>query len=183
MKIFAIPQLQQELYLGVDFWREFDFAPHIISEIISETPTDIDQHQLTPSQKTTLDSEIAKFPSSARMGLGQTNLEIHTIATGDSNPIRFSYKDQSPYIQKLIDTEIKRMLELKVIEPSNSPWCNPIMLKITPKKVRLCLDARRLNAVTKHNAYPLPHINGLLVRLEDTYFISAIDLKDAFWKV
>ena len=159
MKILVIPRLQQELYLGVDFWREFDLAPHIISEITSEEPLDIEQHLLTLTQRKSLDSTILKFPSSATMGLGQTHLETHNIDTGDSNPIRFSYKDQSSYRQKLIDTEIKRMLELKVIEPSNSPWCNPIMLKITPKKIRLCLDARRLNAVTKHDAYPLPHIN------------------------
>jgi len=50
-------------------------------------------------------------------------------------------------------------------------------------KVRLCLDARELNKVTKKDAYPLPLIEGLLGRLDQTKFISAIDLKDAFWQI
>lgn len=67
-----------------------------------------------------------------------------------------------------------------VIEESNSPWCSPVVLIKKSEKVRLCIDARRLNAVTKKDSYPLPHINGLLSRLKDTHFISGIDLKDAF---
>lgn len=52
-----------------------------------------------------------------------------------------------------------------------------------PGKIRLCLDSRKLNSLTKKDAYPLPHINGLLSRLQDTHFISGIDLKDAFWQI
>ena len=52
-----------------------------------------------------------------------------------------------------------------------------------PGKVRMCLNCQKLNAVTKKDSYPLPHINGLLSRLKDTYYISGIDLKDAFFQI
>lgn len=52
-----------------------------------------------------------------------------------------------------------------------------------PGKVRLCLDCRKVNELTKKDSYPLPHINGLLTRLKDTHFISGIDLKDAFLQI
>lgn len=45
------------------------------------------------------------------------------------------------------------------------------------------MDSRKLNAITKKDSYPLPHINGLLSRLKDTHFISGIDLKDAFFQI
>ena len=70
-----------------------------------------------------------------------------------------------------------------VIEESNSPWCFPVVNVRKPGKVRLCLDSRKLNIVTKKDSYPLPHINGLLSRLKDTHFISGIDLKDAFFQI
>lgn len=70
-----------------------------------------------------------------------------------------------------------------VIEESNSPWCSPAVLVRKPGKVRLCIDSRTLNAVTKKVSYPLPHINGLISRLKDAFYISGIDLKDAFLQI
>lgn len=50
-------------------------------------------------------------------------------------------------------------------------------------KIRLCLDARKLNEVTVKDDYPLPLIEGLLSRLDQTKYISSIDLKDVFWQI
>lgn len=60
--------------------------------------------------------------------------------------------------------ELDRMIALRVIEPNNR--------RIVFVWNRLCLDARNLNAVTVKDAYPLPHIEDLLSRLGDTYYIS-----------
>ena len=46
--------------------------------------------------------------------------------------------------------------------------------------VRLCLDARKLNAVTEKDAYPQQQINRILGQLHGTRFLSAIDFSDAF---
>ena len=48
---------------------------------------------------------------------------------------------------------------------------------------RLCLNARKLNALTVKDAHPLPHIEDLLSRLGDTHYISSVDLKDVFWQI
>ncbi|XP_041566016.1 uncharacterized protein K02A2.6-like [Drosophila elegans] len=45
------------------------------------------------------------------------------------------------------------------------------------------LDARKLNDVTIKDAYPLPSIDGILSRIEQTYYISSVDLKFAFWRI
>ncbi|KAL7726515.1 hypothetical protein ACLKA6_001137 [Drosophila palustris] len=52
-----------------------------------------------------------------------------------------------------------------------------------PGKNRLCLDARKLNAVTVKDAYPLQNIESILSRVDDTVFISSVDLKHAFWQI
>lgn len=50
-------------------------------------------------------------------------------------------------------------------------------------KVRQCPDARKVNEVTQKLAYLLTLIDGIIARLHKTYFISSIDLKDAFWQI
>jgi len=72
------------------------------------------------------------------------------------------------------------MLKLGVIEDSDSAWSSLVVLVKKPGKVRLCLDSRKVNAVTREDAYPLPQIDG---RLPKTMFISSLDLKDAYWQI
>jgi len=47
-----------------------------------------------------------------------------------------------------------------------------------PGKFRLCLDSRKINALTEKDAYPLPQISGILSRLPKAEFITSLDLKD-----
>jgi len=79
----------------------------------------------------------------------------------------------------LLYEEVNRMISLGVIEESDSFWYSPVVLVQKPGKFRLCLDIRKVNAVTKRDAYPLPQIDAILSRLPKANFISSIDLKDA----
>lgn len=188
INFYMVPSLAQDVYLGVDFWSLFALAPNIIPQIASIDDVNVQKdgalfHELTPIQKLQLDNVILQFPSYEKSGLGCTNLLEHHIDTGDATPIKAKHYPLSPPRQKEVYEELDRLLKLGVIEESNSPWCSPVVNVRKPGKVRLCLDSRRVNAITKKDSYPLPHINGLLSRLKDTYFISGIDLKDAFFQI
>ena len=76
-----------------------------------------------------------------------------------SNEHKFIVVDTTPYCmkgwpvplkyQKAVDKEIKKMEECGVIEQGASPYINPIITVIKKDQlVRLCLAARRINAVT-----------------------------------
>jgi len=75
--------------------------------------------------------------------------------------------------------EIDRMLQLGVIEESESAWFSPIVMVTTPGKVRICLDCRKVNSFTEKDAYPLPQISGILSRLPRAEYITSLDLIDA----
>jgi hypothetical protein len=87
-------------------------------------------------------------------------------------------------MEGIIDEEVDKMLAEGVIEPSDSPWSSPIVLaKKKDGKHRFCIDFRKVNEVTRKDAYPLPFINVILDKLRRARYISTIDLKSGYWQV
>ena len=116
--------------------------------------------------------------------LGKTNLYRHTIDTGEAKPIKLHPYRTSPRHLEFLKEEIANMLENQLIQKSFSPWSAPIVV-VNKKngKYRLCVDYRKLNAVTKPDAYPVPRITDMLDALGHSAFFSTLDLASGFWQV
>lgn len=183
IRFFLIPSLSQHLYLGIDFWQAFQLLPQL-DEIAVEVPATPNMHVLSLEDEARLEAIKATFPSGEKEGLGRTNLLKHAINTGDATPTKQRYHAVSPAVQEKMWTEVDRLLDLGIIEPSQSAWSSPVTIVTKANgKARLCLDARQLNKATVKDAYPTPLIDGIISRLNDTRYISSIDLKDAFWQI
>src|SRR5687768_5158983 len=64
---------------------------------------------------------------------------------------------------KFIRKEIEQLLKMKKIRKSKSPWASPVTLaRKKNENYRYCIDYRKLNSITKSDAYPLPRIDELL---------------------
>ncbi len=71
-----------------------------------------------------------------------------------------------------------------VIEESHSDWASPIVLvPKTDGSVRFCVDYRKVNAVSKFDAYPMPRVDELLDRLGTARFYSTLDLTKGYWQI
>jgi len=58
------------------------------------------------------------------------------------------------------------MLESGVIEPSDSPWASPVCLvRKKDGTFHFCVDYRRVNAVSRRDAFPIPDIHDALDHL------------------
>lgn len=189
-----IPTITTQLILGTDFWEAFNIRPMfcciVENDNDSEKPPKFDpvnvKHQLTSDQQLQLDEVIAMFENAPKEGvLGCTDRTTHVIDTADAKPIKQRQYVLSPYVQKGVVEEINRMLARGIIQKTDNPsWLNPIVAVRKPNgKIRLCIDARRLNDATVKNAYPQPNANRILSQLKGTRYLSAIDLSDAFYQI
>lgn len=76
------------------------------------------------------------------------------------------------------------MLQHGVIEHSNSDWAAPIVtVHKKDKTLRLCVDYRRLNAMSKSDAYPMPRVDDLIDKVGSARYISTLDLPKGYWQV
>ena len=76
------------------------------------------------------------------------------------------------------------MLDHDVIHSSNSPWSSSvIMVKKKDESWRFCIDYHKLNAVTCHDAYPLPRIDATLDSLAGATYFTTQDQASGYWQV
>ena len=116
--------------------------------------------------------------------MGGTDYVEHTIDTGDSRPIRLQ-PHRLPISKQDCETqEVQKMLKRGIVEPSSSPWASPVVL-VTKKdgSTRFCVDYRKLNDVTRKDAYPLPRIDDTLDALKGSMYFSTLDLYSGYWQV
>lgn len=67
------------------------------------------------------------------------------------------------------------MLGAGIIEPSFSEWSNLIvMIKKPNGKYRFCLDLRKINSISKEDAYPLPNMNSILDKLRSAKYTNRL---------
>lgn len=105
--------------------------------------------------------------------------------TPDCRPVVTKSRRHSVEDQKFISTEITRLLEEGVIEPSNSPWrAQVFVVRGDNYKPRMVVDySQTINKFTLLDAYPLPRIEDLIARISKYEVFSRIDLKSAYHQV
>ena len=108
----------------------------------------------------------------------------HHINTGDATPIR-QPAQCIPFVQREeIKKLLKEMEKKKIIQPSKSPWASPVVLvKKKDGSMQFCVDYRKLNAVTRKDAYPLLRIDDTLQALSGSQWFSTLDLLSGYWQV
>ena len=107
---------------------------------------------LSETQKKELTDLFGEFSNVFHVYSGCTNITEHSVDTGDAAPVQLphAYREQ-------VQQELKEMFHHRIIEPSQSDWAAPMVLvKKKDGTLRVCVDYRRLNAISRVHAYPMP---------------------------
>ena len=118
--------------------------------------------------------------------MGHTNTTKHKIVLKDPDTPPFKEhicRIPPPQLDEVRE-HLKLMLDAGVIRPSNSPWCNAVVLvRKKDGSLRFCIDFRKLNSLTVKDSHPLPHICETLESLAGAAHYSTFDMNSGFWQV
>ena len=117
--------------------------------------------------------------------MGHTNTTKHKIVLKDLDtpPFKEHFHRILPPQLDEVRAHLKLMLDAGVVQLSNSPWCNAVVLVRKDRSLRFCIDFRRLNTLTIKDSHPLPHICETLESLAGAAHYSTFDLNSGFWQV
>ena len=116
--------------------------------------------------------------------IGCTDAAEHVIELLDEEPFKEKFQWIAPPLLDEVQEHLQEMLDGGAIRPSQSPWCNVVVL--VRKKdggLRFCIDFWQLNARPKKDSYPLPRMQEMMESMVGGRFFSTMDLKSRFWQV
>ena len=113
----------------------------------------------------------------------------------DAKPCRQMQRRLNPTMQEVVRAEVLKLLDVGIIYPiSDSQWVSPT--QVVPKKAgvtvvknahdelvptrvptgwRVCIDYRKLNAVTHKDHFPLPFMDQILERVAGHHYYCFLD--------
>ena len=155
-------KLFDELYLsGLDSW-----APELVDAACQLLAKYHDVFSLDPAE------------------LGCTHSTEHTIKVTNNTPFKERIKWIPPPMVEEVRSHLREMLESSAIRPSQSSWCNAVVLvRKNDSSLCFCIDFHCLNAHMKKDSYPLPRIQEVLESLVGAGHFSCLDLKSRFWQI
>ena len=143
--------------------------------------------QLNQNEKEMLFSLLMEYKdvfSFRSSDLGHTSLLQHRINTGSEGPIQCPPRRIPQARREDVRRLLREMLDNGIVEPSEGPWSSPIVLaKKKDGTLRFCVDYRKVNTITKRDAYPLPRIDDTLGTLGGSKFFTTMDLASGYWQV
>ena len=128
--------------------------------------------------------EFSDIFSISRDDIGETKVVSHAIDTEDATPIRCSQRRVPIALEEKVDEMIKELANKGIIRPSDSSWNAPLV--IIPKKngdVRITVDYRKLNSVTKRPVFPIPDTQHLLDTLSGSSYFTTLDFSSGYYNV
>ena len=111
-----------------------------------------------------------------------TDTAEHVIKLLETKTFKERFRWIAPLLVEEVREHIQEMLDRGAIRPSQSPWCNTVVL-VRKKDGGFCIDFCQLNSRTKKDAYPLPWMQETMESMVGARFFSTMDLKSGFWQV
>ena len=118
--------------------------------------------------------------------IGHIKAAKHKIVLKDPDtpPFKERFCQIPPPQLDEVCAHLKMMLDAGVIQPSNSPWCNAVVLvRKKDGSLRFYIDFRKLNSLTVKDSHLLPCICETLESLAGATHYSTFNMNSGVWQV
>jgi len=147
-------------------------------ESMTDSTMDDTLSSLSPEEQAELKDLLAEFADVFSDILGKTNIGVHYIMlVPDTQPIHCTPYHLHPEKHEILKKELDNLLELGIIEESDSPWASQIVL--VPKSdgtVWLCANFRKVNAVMVPNSFLISRVEDLLDHVGQSKYLRKLDI-------
>ncbi|XP_074299184.1 uncharacterized protein LOC141630232 [Silene latifolia] len=136
-------------------------------------------------------------------GISPTLCMHQILLEDEAKPVRQPQRRLNPLMMDVVKKEVLKLLHVGMIYPiSDSKWVSPTQVVpkksgltvvanhegvLTPTRVqngwRVCIDYRRLNAVTRKDHFPLPFMDQMLERLAGKAFYCFLDGYSGYFQI
>ena len=116
--------------------------------------------------------------------IGCAGLTKHRIELYDATPIRQKPRRFPAPVTEEIERQCGELMEQGIIQYSRSPWSSPVVpIRKKDGTLRLCIDYRKLNRVTKSDRFPMPSMTDLVFSLHGAQHFTTLDLVKGYYQV
>jgi ribonuclease HI len=95
----------------------------------------------------------------------------------EARPFKQKLRQINPMLLPIMEKEVKKLLDAQIIVPLRYfDWvANLVPVRKKSGEIRLCVDFRNLNKISRKDNYPLPNMDHILQKVTDASRISMID--------
>ena len=116
--------------------------------------------------------------------IGTAKVIPHQIELTNNTPIWQKPRNFADPINKEIEKQCSELLTEDIIEHSSSNWSSPIVpVRKQDGTLRMCIDYRKLNTVTKIENFPMPSLSNCIYRAHNVKYFTKIDLTRGYYQV
>lgn len=143
--------------------------------------------EMDPDENFRLEQELLKYHdvfSLSSSDIGHTKSIQHKIPLTDNTPV-FSKPYRVAFRHRqLLEDMLKEMQRAGIIRPSTSPYASPILFVDKPDgSKRLCVDYRKLNAISVRDRTPMPHPEDVFGMMSGVKIFTKLDITSMFWQI
>ena len=116
--------------------------------------------------------------------IGKAKVTPHEIELTDNTPIWQKPRNFSEPINQEIERQCRELEACDIIERCDSPWSQPVVpVGKCDGSLRLCVDYRKVNKVTKTQNFPMPNLTDSIYSAHNIQYFTKLDLIKGYYQV
>ena len=105
----------------------------------------------------------------------------HSIPTTTDKPVYLPHRQIPVQLQQEVRKCLESWLKQGIIRPSKSPYASQVVIVCKKSgEIRLCIDFRKLNAISIRDSFPLPRIEEALQAVQAAVWFTSFDLAQGY---